>query len=89
MWTKQKGFYKSNMLSTCGGMSGSGLIDSKNVIVAVHAGHQTTENKQPNQQVECIDVGNVPNLTSEFDPKTCEKETGGASLGCLSDKLPA
>lgn len=82
LYTNQKDFYTSKTLSSCSGLSGAGVIESDRLLVAIHVG---TLNKDG----QCQDVAQAPNLTSDFDPKTCDKESGGASLACLSSKLPA
>lgn len=83
LYTYQEGFYRSKMLTSCKGLSGAGVIQSDTMLVAINIGVN-------NDDVgDCDDVVQAPNLTVDFDPKTCEKESGGASLECFSGKLPA
>jgi hypothetical protein len=83
MYAPKSGAYRSKKLTTCSGFSGSGIIQSDKVLVAVHSGYT------PDEAGDCGLVVHAPNLTADFDPLTCEKKSGGASLGCLSAKLPA
>lgn len=59
-------------------MSGASVIESDQLLVAIHVG--SFDDADGN----CLLAAHAPNLTSDSDPKTCDKESGGV-LGQVAD----
>jgi len=84
MFTSQTGAYTSKGLQMCEGQSGSGIIDSNGKLIAVASSTHTGDGGK------CTDSLLSPNINiNNVDAGSCERAAGGASLECLSKKLPA
>lgn len=84
MFTSQTGSYTSKGLQMCNGQSGSGIVDSDGKLVAITSSAYTGDGGK------CTNGFLSPNMDlANVDAGTCERAAGGASLDCLSKKLPA